>query len=96
MSQGETKSITRNAQSGEKLKINCTMGCRQVVRHLVLVQAFVGSSPTIPANQCIKLNSDPPGSLFLRLNEVYGIAILDVVRDPCGYGESAARGSPKD
>lgn len=24
------------------------MGCRQVVRHLVLVQAFGGSSPSIP------------------------------------------------
>ena len=30
------------------------MGCRQVVRHMVLVHAFGGSSPSIPASYCFK------------------------------------------
>ena len=39
------------------------VGCRQVVRHLVLVQTFGGSSPSIPDFK----NSRLGGSFFISL-----------------------------
>ena len=45
------------------VKINGLVGCRQVVRHMVLVHAFGGSSPSTPAKLASK--NEPRRSLFL-------------------------------
>ena len=60
------------------------MGCRQVVRHRVLIPAFAGSNPATPAKQqCIQGDGgslERPRALAKQIVDV-GLAIIDKRRD---------------
>lgn len=47
--EGTTSAVRVLAKQAEEKRSRDAMGCRQVVRHKILILAFVGSSPATPA-----------------------------------------------